>query len=60
MLLLVRDEPMRFNALRRTLEGFSQKMLSQILKSLERDGLIKCRAIATVPVRRNKDIAARV
>ena len=50
ILLLVRHEPMRFNALRRTIEGISQKMLSQVLKSLERDGLIKRRAIATVPV----------
>ena len=50
ILLLVRDEPMRFNALRRTIEGISQKMLSQVLKSLERDGLVRRRAIATVPV----------
>jgi len=50
ILLLLRDEPMRFNALRRTIEGISQKMLSQVLKSLERDGLIKRRVIATVPV----------
>ena len=32
ILLLVRDEPMRFNALRRAIEGISQKMLSQVLK----------------------------
>src|SRR5580693_2283352 len=50
ILLLVRDEPMRFNQLRRAIEGISQKMLSQVLKSLERDGLIRRRAIATVPV----------
>ena len=50
ILLLVREEPMRFNALRRAIEGISQKMLSQVLKSLERDGLIRRRAIATVPV----------
>ena len=50
ILLLVRDEPMRFNALRRTIEGISQKMLSQVLKSLERDGLVRRSAIATVPV----------
>jgi len=50
ILLLVRNEPMRFNALRRTIEGISQKMLSQVLKSLERDGLIRRRVIATVPV----------
>jgi DNA-binding HxlR family transcriptional regulator len=41
---------MRFNALRRRIDGISQKMLSQTLKSLERDGLVKRRAIATVPV----------
>ena len=50
ILLLLRDEPMRFNQLRRAIEGISQKMLAQVLKSLERDGLIRRRAIATVPV----------
>jgi DNA-binding HxlR family transcriptional regulator len=50
ILLLLRDEPMRFNALRRAIEGISQKMLSQVLKSLERDGLIRRRVAPTVPV----------
>jgi DNA-binding HxlR family transcriptional regulator len=50
ILLLLRDAPLRFNALRRVIEGISQKMLSQVLKSLERDGLIRRHAIATVPV----------
>jgi DNA-binding HxlR family transcriptional regulator len=50
ILLLLRDEPLRFNRLRRDIEGISQKMLSQVLKSLERDGLVKRHAIATVPV----------
>lgn len=50
ILLLLRDEPLRFNQLRRAVEGISQKMLSQVLKSLERDGLVKRHAIATVPV----------
>ena len=50
ILLLLRSEPMRFNQLRRAIEGISQKMLSQVLKSLERDGLLRRRAIATVPV----------
>ena len=50
ILLLLRKEPVRFNRLRRAIEGISQKMLSQVLKSLERDGLIRRRAIATVPV----------
>ena len=50
ILLLLRFEALRFNQLRRGIEGISQKMLSQVLKSLERDGLVKRRAIATVPV----------
>jgi DNA-binding HxlR family transcriptional regulator len=50
ILLLLRAGPVRFNQLRRTIEGISQKMLSQVLKSLERDGLIRRHAIATVPV----------
>jgi DNA-binding HxlR family transcriptional regulator len=50
ILLLLGQEPLRFNRLRRAIEGISQKMLSQVLKSLERDGLIRRRAIATVPV----------
>ncbi|MCJ2072444.1 helix-turn-helix transcriptional regulator [Methylobacterium sp. J-030] len=47
---LLTDGPVRFNQLRRAIEGLSQKMLSQTLKSLERDGLVSRRAIATVPV----------
>lgn len=42
--------PVRFNELRRQIDGVSQKMLSQTLKNLERDGLIGRRAFATVPV----------
>jgi DNA-binding HxlR family transcriptional regulator len=47
---LLSEEPQRFNQLRRRIEGLSQKVLSQTLKSLERDGLVKRRAFATVPV----------
>ena len=50
VLLLLRQQPTRFNQLRRSIEGISQKMLSQVLKSLERDGLVHRHAIATVPV----------
>lgn len=32
--------PMRFNALRRSVEGISQRMLTVTLRSLERDGLV--------------------
>jgi DNA-binding HxlR family transcriptional regulator len=37
---LIRDRPRRFNALRRDIQGVTQKMLSQTLKQMERDGLI--------------------
>lgn len=48
--------PCRFNRLRREIEGISQKMLSQTLKALERDGLVSRRAFATVPVTVEYDI----
>lgn len=47
---LLEDGPMRFNQLRRRIEGLSQKVLSQTLKRLERDGLVSRTAFATVPV----------
>lgn len=40
----------RFNALKRDVAGVSQKVLSQTLKSLERDGLISRKVTPTVPV----------
>ena len=44
------EEPLRFNALRRTIGSVSQKSLTQTLRSLERDGLIRREVIPTVPV----------
>jgi DNA-binding HxlR family transcriptional regulator len=49
-MLTLADGPVRFNDLRRRIAGISQKMLSQTLKSLERDGLIVRTAFPTVPV----------
>lgn len=42
--------PMRYSELARVLAGVSPKMLSQTLKSLERDGLVTRTVVATVPV----------
>ncbi|MCS6586961.1 helix-turn-helix transcriptional regulator [Curtobacterium flaccumfaciens pv. flaccumfaciens] len=42
--------PLRYSELGRILAGVSPKMLSQTLRSLERDGLITRTATATVPV----------
>lgn len=41
---------MRFNALKRRIGGVSQKMLSQTLRQMERDGLVLRHVEATVPV----------
>ncbi|WP_067500977.1 helix-turn-helix domain-containing protein [Actinoplanes sp. TFC3] len=41
---------MRYSELSRLLAGVSQKMLTQTLRSLERDGLITRTVVATVPV----------
>jgi DNA-binding HxlR family transcriptional regulator len=41
----------RFNALRRRVDGVSEKMLSQTLQSLERDGLVHREVQATIPPR---------
>ncbi len=43
-------QPMRYSELSRLLAGVSQKMLTQTLRSLERDGLISRTATPTVPV----------
>lgn len=50
LLTTLRDGPMRFNALKRRVEGVSQKMLSQTLRQLERDGLVTRTVEASVPV----------
>lgn len=41
--------PARFNALRRRVEGISEKMLAQTLQSLERDGFVHRRVQAVMP-----------
>lgn len=47
---LVREKPRRFNALRRDIEGVTQKMLAQTLRALERDGLVTRSVLPTTPV----------
>jgi DNA-binding HxlR family transcriptional regulator len=49
-LLALHGQPQRFSALRRRIEGISQKMLTQTLRAFERDGLVRREAFATVPV----------
>lgn len=44
------DGSLRYSELARRLGGVSQKMLTQTLRSLERDGLLTRTVVATVPV----------
>jgi DNA-binding HxlR family transcriptional regulator len=43
------DGPFRFNALRRRVDGVSEKMLAQTLHALERDGMVTREVQATIP-----------
>ncbi|WAX56234.1 helix-turn-helix transcriptional regulator [Jatrophihabitans cynanchi] len=42
---------LRFQQLRRSVDGVSQKMLTQTLRNLERDGLVRREVFASVPPR---------
>lgn len=45
------EGPFRFNALRRKVDGVSEKMLAQTLQTLERDGFVHREAEHTIPPR---------
>jgi len=46
---ILSDEPLRFNELRRRIEGISQRMLTRTLRELERDGLVTRTVTPTTP-----------
>lgn len=51
MVLTVLDAgPLRFNVIKRHLEGITQKALTDCLKRLERNGLVERRVLPTSPV----------
>jgi DNA-binding HxlR family transcriptional regulator len=45
------EKPLRFNELRRSIGGISQRMLTLTLRGLERDGLVTRTVFPTVPPR---------
>lgn len=49
--LLEDGKTMRFSELRHNINGISQKMLTQTLRNLERDGLVTRKVYAEVPPR---------
>src|SRR5689334_1832574 len=51
VLAALADGPLRYNDLARKIAGVSQKMLTQTLRTLERDGLVSRTVTPAVPVR---------
>jgi DNA-binding HxlR family transcriptional regulator len=49
VVILLQTETKRFSLLQREIGGISQKMLTQTLRNLERDGLVNRTVYATVP-----------
>jgi DNA-binding HxlR family transcriptional regulator len=47
--LRAREQPFRFNDLKRTVSGISQQMLTRTLRALERDGVVSRTVHTTVP-----------
>ena len=54
----LKDGPVRFNALRRQIDGISQRMLTITLRQLERDGLISRTHFPTIPPRVDYELTA--
>jgi DNA-binding HxlR family transcriptional regulator len=50
LVMAVLNEPRRFNEIKRRLEGVTQRVLTQTLRRLERNGMITRRVLHTSPV----------
>ena len=51
ILLCLEKTPKRFNELKKVIDGISQKVLTENLRSLERDGLILRKVISSRPIK---------
>ena len=51
VIMMLVDGPRRFNELKRTIGGISQRMLTLTLRGLERDGLVTRTVYPTIPPR---------
>lgn len=50
VILALGERPLRYSQLQRHVAGATKKMLTQTLRALERDGLVRRRVFDTVPV----------
>ena len=55
---LLGNGPLRFSALRKMIDGISQKMLTTTLRNLERDGFITRTVYPTIPPRVDYELTA--
>jgi len=58
VVMLLSDQPRRFNELKRMIGGVSQRMLTRTLRGLERDGLVTRTLFASVPPRVDYELTA--
>lgn len=49
VIVTLRTRPLRFNQIRRTVDGISQQMLTRTLRALERDGMVTRTVHPSVP-----------
>jgi DNA-binding HxlR family transcriptional regulator len=59
ILVALAGGPLRYSDLGRVITGVSQKMLTQTLRTLERDGLVSRAVTASVPVRVDYQLTPR-
>jgi DNA-binding HxlR family transcriptional regulator len=58
VLATLRDGPLRFNAIKRRIDGVTQKALTQCLRRLERNGIVDRRVITSSPISVEYEITA--
>jgi DNA-binding HxlR family transcriptional regulator len=56
VLIALGEGSFRFSALRRKVDGVSEKMLSQTLQALERDGMVSREVVTAIPPRVEYDL----
>ena len=59
LLVALSDRTLRWGELRRTVEGLSEKMLAQTLRTLEADGIVHREVTGTVPPRVDYSLTPR-